>query len=224
MKLGDQDKTWAPHKVCSVCVEGLRQWTKGTKQSFSFGVPMIWREPKNHGDDCYFCSCKVQGHNSKTRKSIIYPDLPSALRPVPHGPDVPVPSPPDNFEDIHLSSDLDSSDHDADFSYDGESQEPLVFTQHELNDLVRDLGLSKEAAELLGSRLKAKNLLAPGVVSSWYRHREKDFAPYFAQENDLVYCTDPQGLVGKLGIRYSPDEWSLFIDSSKRSLKAVLFI
>jgi hypothetical protein len=23
VKLGDQDKTWAPHKVCSVCVEDL---------------------------------------------------------------------------------------------------------------------------------------------------------------------------------------------------------
>lgn len=25
IKLGDQDKTWAPHRVCSICVEELRQ-------------------------------------------------------------------------------------------------------------------------------------------------------------------------------------------------------
>jgi uncharacterized protein with PIN domain len=51
VKLGDQGKSWAPHKVCSVCVEELRQWSKGTKKSFYFGVPMIWREPRNHSDN-----------------------------------------------------------------------------------------------------------------------------------------------------------------------------
>lgn len=79
VKLGDQDKTWAPHKVCSICVEELRQWTNCTKKSFRFGIPMIWREPKNHSDDCYFCSCKMQGHNSKSVKNIVYPNLPSAM-------------------------------------------------------------------------------------------------------------------------------------------------
>ena len=47
VKLGDQDKAWAPHKVCSICIEELTQWTKYTKKSFRFGVPMVWREPKN---------------------------------------------------------------------------------------------------------------------------------------------------------------------------------
>jgi hypothetical protein len=40
VKLGDQSKSWAPHKVCSVCVEELRQWSKGKKNYFRFGVPM----------------------------------------------------------------------------------------------------------------------------------------------------------------------------------------
>jgi predicted nucleic acid-binding Zn ribbon protein len=31
VKLGDQGKSWAPHKACSVCVEELRQWSKGRK-------------------------------------------------------------------------------------------------------------------------------------------------------------------------------------------------
>lgn len=87
---------------------------------------------------------------------------------------------------------------------------------------MRDLGLAKESAELFGSRLKSKNLLAPGTSFSWYRNREKEFVPYFAKEDDLVYSTDPSGLIEKFGINYNPDEWRLFIDSSKRSLKAVL--
>ena len=28
VRLGDQDKAWAPHIVCKQCVEHLRQWTK----------------------------------------------------------------------------------------------------------------------------------------------------------------------------------------------------
>jgi len=34
-----------------------------------------------------------------------------------------------------------------------------LFSQKELNDLTRDLNLSKESSELLASRLKEKNLL-----------------------------------------------------------------
>lgn len=48
LKLGDQDKPWAPHKVCRRCEEDLRLWFKGKKNAFRFGIPMIWREQKNH--------------------------------------------------------------------------------------------------------------------------------------------------------------------------------
>lgn len=134
----------------------------------------------------------MQGHNSKSVKNIVYPNLPSAMRPVAHGPDVPVPSPPGNLEDLHLSSESESSSStdDVDFSS-VEREEPQLFSQCVLNDLVRDLGLAKESAELLGSRLESKNLSAPGTSFSWCRNREKEFVPYFAQEDDLVYSTDP---------------------------------
>jgi hypothetical protein len=81
MKLGDQDRSYAPHKVCCVCVEELRQWIQGKKKSLPLGIPMIWREPGNDSDDCYFCSCNVQGYTSKNKKDICYPNMPSAMRP-----------------------------------------------------------------------------------------------------------------------------------------------
>ncbi|KAG8229531.1 hypothetical protein J437_LFUL004937 [Ladona fulva] len=37
-----------------------------------------------------------------------------------------------------------------------------------------------------------------------------------------VYCSDEKGLMGQFNIPYAPGDWRLFIDSSKRSLKAVL--
>ncbi|GBM85111.1 hypothetical protein AVEN_62867-1 [Araneus ventricosus] len=94
--------------------------------------------------------------------------------------------------------------------------------QSELNDLVRDLGLSKGGVELLGSRLKNKNLLTSGTSFSWYRHREKKFTQFFSKDGNLVFRNDVQGLKKCFDVEYDPSEWRLFIDSFKASLKAVL--
>jgi hypothetical protein len=52
VKLGDQDKSWAPNKVRYVSVEDLRKWSKEKKKASRFDVPVLWREPKNHSYDC----------------------------------------------------------------------------------------------------------------------------------------------------------------------------
>ena len=65
MKLQDQDKSWAPHKVCKHCTKRLRFWTQGKVSSMRFGVPMIWHEPKNHHDHCYFCVVNMSGWNQR---------------------------------------------------------------------------------------------------------------------------------------------------------------
>ncbi|GFX82373.1 uncharacterized protein TNCV_2870541 [Trichonephila clavipes] len=117
---------------------------------------MIWREPKNHSDDYYFCSCSVQGFYLKNRNDISYPTIiRSAIRPVPHGPDLPIPSPPDTLDNILV--DLEQISYissDSDGGYYSGTNDPDLFSQSDLNDLVRDLGLPKDTAEVLGSRLK----------------------------------------------------------------------
>ncbi|GFV59594.1 uncharacterized protein TNCV_4259871 [Trichonephila clavipes] len=109
VKLGDQDKSWAPHVVCSVCIEELRQW-----------------------------------------KDISYPTIiRSAIHPVPHGPDLPIPSPLDTLDNI--LDDLDQISHissDSDDGYDPGTNNPELLFQSDLNDLVRDLGLPKDTAEI----------------------------------------------------------------------------
>ena len=50
-----------------------------------------------------------------------------------------------------------------DYQDDSENTRPKLFTQEALHDLIRDLNLSKEKAEVLGSRLKQRNLLEDGV-------------------------------------------------------------
>lgn len=224
LKLGDQDKPWAPHKVCRRCEEDLRLWFKRKKNSFRFGIPMMWREQQNHTTDCYFCSVDVKGFNTKNKNKISYPNLNSAIRPVPHSSEIPVPLSPSSFDDIQSDSEdgniLPPQDESSsDLSVD---EGPQPFSQSELNDLVRDLGLSKDAAELLGSRLKNKNLLSPGTSFSWYRHREKEFTQFFSKEGNLVFCNDVHGLIKCFEIEYDPSEWRIFIDSSKTSFKVVL--
>lgn len=223
IKVGDQDKSWAPHRVCSSCVEGLRMWSKRKVKSFRFGVPMIWREPRDHSDDCYFCSCNIQGYNFKNKREITYPNIESALRPVPHGPDIPIPLQPESLDDVLALSETESDNKSSDDNFEvQDSSEPQLFSQSELNDLIRDLALPKESAELLGSRLSEKNLLSPGTSFSWFRNREKAFVPYFSQGDQLVYCSDVPGLMKMFNIQHEAKDWRLFIDSSQRSLKAVL--
>lgn len=157
---------------------------------------MVWREQKNHLDDCYFCCIDVCGYNSKNKKVVIYPNVTSADRPVKHGPCFPVPVPPEHIDDVLQSSPESSQSQptDDDFQCTPDNLKQL-FAQAELNDLVRDLGLTKEKAELLGSRLKEKHLLEPGTSICHYRTRDKQFTKFFRQDEDLVYCHDIVSLI-----------------------------
>ena len=225
IKLGDQERYWAPHRVCKQCTEHLRQWTIGTRKSMGFGIPMIWREPKNHIDDCYFCALNLSGINRKNRNTLKYPNLDSARRPVSHCEELPVPifsvfPPIDSLSTTHENSSPEDNNEDPDFSVDSS---PQLFSQLELNDLVRDLDLFKNSSELLASRLNDKNVLEDSVRITFYRSRHEEFLPFFTKENELVYCKNVSGLLNQLGFKeYAPDDWRLFIDSSKRSLKCVL--
>ena len=104
------------------------------------------------------------------------------------------------------------------------THESKPLTQLQLNDRTRDLNLTKASAQLLGSRLRECNLLAPGTTYFWYRNKDEEFREYFSYDEDhsLVYCQDVSGLISALGIVYVPVEWRLFLDSSVKSLKVVL--
>ncbi|UYV84953.1 hypothetical protein LAZ67_X004087 [Cordylochernes scorpioides] len=154
--------------------------------------------------------------------TVEYPDLPSAMRPVPHSDILPVPQPPENV--IFSDDDSDRREQqwdDTNFEA-GALSEPHLLTQGDLNDLIRDLDLSKKQSELLGSRLKGWNLLHKGIKVCFFRKRQDEFQDFFSQENDLVYCNDAVSLMEALGHDHDTEEWRLFIDSSKISMKAVL--
>lgn len=90
-----------------------------------FGVPMQWKEQKNHFDECYFCCVNLRGVNVK---KMIYPDLESARRPLPHSEEVPVPTYCSTSESSQENNKV-SSDSDLEGI---ESTEPkhLVWSKH----------------------------------------------------------------------------------------------
>jgi len=55
-----------------------------------------------------------------------------------------------------------------------------------------------------------------------YRERHEDLVKFFKMERGIVACTDTDGLMQTLNINHNPQDWRLFVDSSKLSLKAVL--
>ena len=152
--VGNQDKVWAPHYCCLDCNNKLSKWFAGKNVSLEFAVPMILGEQKDHITDCYFCLTKIEGYNQKNKKSIVYPNLASAICPVPHSVDLLVPIPPADLPVVSEKLDESSEDSGTNFDPCVNGRSPHFISQNDSNDLVLVLNLSKDKSELLASRLR----------------------------------------------------------------------
>ena len=85
----------------------------------------------------------------------MYPNPPSALRPVAHCDEIPIPVckelPDVPNENLHVNFGEQDDLNDNDFV--PKSSEAILFNQEELSNLIRDLNVSKESSELTASRL-----------------------------------------------------------------------
>ena len=117
-KVGDQHKKLGPsYMLRNVCQASLA-WVNGSHQ-MPFNVPTVWREPKDHSSECYlFCLTDITRITSKSKHTVKYPDLPSAMRHVPHTRELPVPKPPEN-----LTFSVESSDSEEDHRQQGDNVE-----------------------------------------------------------------------------------------------------
>ena len=119
-------------------------------------------------------------------------------------------------------SDPESLCNGNDIDYYEYSSETNRVNQDDRN-LISDLNLPKESAELLASRLKERNFLQAKTNVPFYRNREDNFLPYFKQYKEIADCNNLELFLMELDIaHYEANSWRLFIDSSKRSLKCVL--
>jgi len=51
--------------VCHNCEEMLRDWTKGKQKGLPFGVPVVWRETREHVTNCSFCMANTKCSEKK---------------------------------------------------------------------------------------------------------------------------------------------------------------
>ena len=171
-------------------------WQEESEIWDSYGL-----EGANHITDCYFCAIDLNGINRKNRGTVKYPDLHSARRPVAHCDEIPVTIckelPDVSDEDVSsIEVQEEEKGADVDFEYDTRQR----FSQQELNDPVRDLGLSKLSAQLMASKLREKSLLSSSTRISFYRNRHQENLRFFCEEKDLVYCSDIAQLLLSLGV------------------------
>ena len=84
MDIGDQDKPWAPHVICDSCRSNLEEWLRGSGKVMSFADSRVWRGPRNHHDDCYFCMINILKYRKFSgRRAMPYPSIPSSIASVP---------------------------------------------------------------------------------------------------------------------------------------------
>ena len=76
--------------------------------------------------------------------------------------------------------------------------------------------------EMLASRLNEKNLLKQEVHITYRSQRNVVFQTCSYVDGLLWFSSNIDGLSKFLSLNHDPAEWRLFIDSSKRNLKAVL--
>ena len=108
--------------------------------------------------------------------------------------------------------------------YSGASgNEPHWITQEDLNDLPRDLYLSKQQSKLLASQLKQWYLVKTDVRITSFRTQSKDFASFLDIKKQVVLLHKCFWLVHLPWFPTQSLREASFIDSSKRSLKAVLW-
>ncbi|KAJ8867925.1 hypothetical protein PR048_031734 [Dryococelus australis] len=182
VRLGDQDKTRGPHLMFALFV--WRNFDSGQRillTDFAVFVGNLETKIKRGAPHLMFALFvwrnfdRVQRVRFGVPMEVSYPKIHSAMRSVPHGPEILVPSPPETLE-------VNSGD---DFLYHTNSSDPQSSPK---------LSLAKNSAELLGSRLKRENMLAPKTSFYWYRTRYKDFASLVSQDEELVFRQNVSGL------------------------------
>lgn len=118
------------------------------RSNFCFTTPMTWRQPLNHTDDCYFCLSKLSGVGRSAiwnHVKVFSVTFPKAF------------TIPENFTCVDTDETCDSNDSET-----LPNLEKL--SQKKLNDLIRDLELTKEKSEFLSSRMKQHGFLNPNVT------------------------------------------------------------
>uniref|UniRef100_A0A336KP55 CSON011970 protein n=1 Tax=Culicoides sonorensis TaxID=179676 RepID=A0A336KP55_CULSO len=242
---------FTPHFICLACQTKLFKKNEMQSQKNWFKTPFIWKKPRDDHKDCYVCLMpNLQGKSWSMRHKIEYPTNSCCILPILNGSsslyhvnstvganfalDIIrngsfgdwTPSKSINLTTSFLEIDsFTSQDNNVSeyFQY-GHRRElnPRPLHQASFNDLVRDLLLDKNRAELLGSRLAQFDLIQPSTKITASRSRSDELKKFFSQEEDITYVNNISNLFNFLDFPHNAKEWRLFMDSNKKSFKVIL--
>ena len=161
VKLGDQDKPFTPHICSKATGKNLRDRRNSKRKKMLFTIPMVWREGRSHYG-LLFLHDKSKNYKSQDQAPCPIPRCSFCHKTNPSGPRPSSSEPDGNMEYSSNSEHNDIPVVAGNGAYKPEEDDqPVPLTQAELNNLTRNVNLSKEFAQPLGSRLKKKDLLAP---------------------------------------------------------------
>ena len=186
------NQSWEHHYCCPSCPIKLRSASRGNHTNLKFCTQMLWNEPQNHDVDCYFCNTTlIKGFNAKNRQQIVHANVPSVTKSV----FIHVPK-AENSLGVIANKRLNSVGYEPEPKR--SKKNPILFDQAELNDLIIDINLLNDKAELLRSRLEEMNFLKETVRIS-DRNREKDLDKFFSDEDGIIYCNAVNKLMKTVG-------------------------
>lgn len=220
---------WAPSIACTKCINQLQIWGKGNVECMPFGILMMWSDAGNHDPtNCYVCVNNVRGINRSKASKFQYKSVLSAQTPLPHSENVPIPKKRSPGEESAAPK-FDCVPESSFSNYQPSTITPpcrhIEISQNRLEIMVRQLKLSQNRQKKLAQHLKEVNILAPGVKITDAVGRQREFLNFFDrnENNTFAYCNNIRGLMLAMGNHpYDSEEWRLFIDSSKSSLKAFI--
>ena len=186
---GDQGKPFAHHVCCKTCEENLKNSRISKRKITSFVISTIWRERKGHIRDCYFSMINLKGINHKNKPHVQYPDVPFAIRSIPHWKDLLVAD-----SDGNMNYNSDSEHSNMTFVAGDDAYKPKRVHQSNTIDTSRSHQTDTESktfkrvcsAAVLTSK---KDLITLGHTLNWYQECVRELRQFitFQDKGSLAY-------------------------------------
>ena len=147
------------------------------------------------------------------RRTIFYPNIPSALRPVEHDVSLPIRKAPQQWT-LHDEEPTSTVPEDETgpscFNVEPDFPEltvPHLISESELNDLVRD-PIFRKFGQYSWFLVYRSGIFYRKFLKV-YRKYQQSLSAFFPKNFELFYCNDVEGLLQKLGGIHNPEEWRL---------------
>lgn len=180
----------------------------------------IWRERSGSSSNCFFSIMYPSKHRaSKNVHAIIYPDFLLSIDPVPHCSDFRVPSPSKEENSNSVPNDVINPDYRGG----AEVRHPYFLNQNDLNDQIRDRGLTMSNSDVLDVEFQAVKFIRWMCACHRPENLCQSLSSYFPFQYGLLLFHDVTDLFKSVWITCNPIDCRLSSYSSLRILKAMLF-